>query len=136
MKKLLLDTNAYVAFKRGDGEVVELLRHVGEIVVPTVVLGELLAGFALGRREAANREELSAFLSAPRVRVAVMDEETANWYARVYSLLRKKGRPIPVNDLWIAATALQHGLLLLTYDEHFDAIEGLMTITSYRQLLP
>lgn len=136
VRRLLLDTNAYVAFKRGDGEVVELLRHAGEIVLPTVVLGELLAGFALGRRETANREELAAFLASPRVRVTAMDEVTASWYARVYALLRRKGRPIPVNDLWIAATALQHGLVLLSFDEHFEAIEGLVRVTSYRQLLP
>jgi tRNA(fMet)-specific endonuclease VapC len=136
MKRVLLDTNAYVAFKRDDPNVVELLRLADEVVVSTVVLGELLAGFAAGQREPRNREELAQFLASPRVLVVPVDEGTADCYARVFALLRRKGRPIPVNDLWIAATALQHGLLLITYDEHFEAIEGLMTATAPAQLLP
>ena len=136
MKRVLLDTNAYVAFKRGHPDIVELLRRADEIVVPTVVLGELLAGFALGRREARNREELAAFFSSDRVQVVPADEGTADYYARVFALLRRKGRPIPANDLWIAATTLQHGLLLVTFDEHFQFIEGLMTATGPAQLLP
>lgn len=136
MKRVLLDTNAYVAFKRGEPDIVELLRHADAIAVPTVVLGELLAGFALGRREARNREELAAFLASARVRVVPVDEGTADYYARVFTLLRRKGRPIPVNDLWIAAMALQHGHLLVTFDEHFQFIEGLMTVNAPSQLLP
>lgn len=136
MKRVLLDTNAYVAFKRGENGIVELLRRADEIIVPTVVLGELLAGFALGRCEARNREEMAAFLASPRVRVVPADEGTADSYARVFVLLRRKGRPIPVNDLWIAATALQHGLLLVTFDEHFQFIEGLPIVTAAAQLLP
>jgi tRNA(fMet)-specific endonuclease VapC len=136
MKRVLLDTNAYVAFKRGEAEIVELLRLPDEIVLSTVVLGELLAGFAAGQREARNRQELAQFLASPRVVVVPVDETTASCYASVFALLRRKGRPIPVNDLWIAATALQHGLLLVTFDEHFQAIEGLMTATTPSQLLP
>ena len=136
MKRVLLDTNAYVAFKRGEPNMVELLRLPDEIVISTVVLGELLGGFAVGQREASNREELARFLASPRVVVVAVDEGTADCYARVYALLRKKGRPIPVNDMWIAATAFQHGLILVTHDEHFEAIEGLMTATGPAELLP
>jgi tRNA(fMet)-specific endonuclease VapC len=136
MKRVLLDTNAYVAFKRGVPAVVELIQLADEVIVSTVVLGELLAGFASGEREARNRAELAQFLGASRVSVVPADEGTADFYARVFALLRSKGRPIPVNDLWIAATALQHGLLLATLDNHFEAIEGLMTVTSAAQLLP
>jgi tRNA(fMet)-specific endonuclease VapC len=136
MKRVLLDTNAYVAFKRGAREIVEVLQLADEVVVSTVVLGELLAGFASGEREASNREELAQFLGAGRVSVVTVDESTADYYARVFALLRRKGRLIPVNDLWIAATALQHGLLLVTLDQHFEAIEGLMTVASAAQLVP
>ncbi|MGV8040460.1 MAG: type II toxin-antitoxin system VapC family toxin [Thermoanaerobaculaceae bacterium] len=136
MRRVLLDTNAYVAFKRGDEAVVELIRLADEIVLSSVVLGELLAGFAAGEREAANREELARFLASRRVTVVPVDEGTADAYARVFALLRRKGRPIPVNDLWIAATVLQHGLHLVTFDQHFAAIEGLAIATTPSQLVP
>lgn len=136
MKSLLLDTNMYVAFKRGDGDAVELLRLADEVHLSSVVLGELLAGFAAGSRERRNREELTAFLESPRVRIDAVDEGTADFYGRIFALLRRKGRPIPTNDLWIAATALQHGLVLATRDDHFAAIEGLATAKTPSQLLP
>ena len=136
MKNLLLDTNLYVAFKRGDDDAVELLRLADEIHLSTVVLGELLAGFAAGSREKRNREELTAFLESPRVRIDAVDEATADYHGRIFALLRRKGRPIPTNDLWIAATALQHGLVLATRDDHFAAIEGLATASTPSQLLP
>jgi tRNA(fMet)-specific endonuclease VapC len=136
VKSLLLDTNMYVAFKRGDDDAVELLRLADEVHLSTVVLGELLAGFAAGSRERRNREELTAFLESPRVRIDAVDEGTADYYGRIFALLRRKGRPIPTNDLWIAATALQHGLVLATRDDHFAAIEGLATARTPSGLLP
>lgn len=136
MRSLLLDTNLYVAFKRGDDDAVELLRLADEVHLSTVVLGELLAGFAAGSREKRNREELTAFLESPRVRIDAVDEGTADFYGRIFALLRRKGRPIPTNDLWIAATALQHGLVLATRDDHFAAIEGLATARTPSELLP
>jgi tRNA(fMet)-specific endonuclease VapC len=136
VKRILLDTNLYVAFKLGEDDAVELLRLADEVHLSAVVLGELLVGFRLGKREKWNREELSRFLDAPRVRVLEVDSGTAEHYSRVFALLRAKGRPIPTNDLWIAATALQHGLLLATRDNHFSAIEGLATVSHPSQLLP
>jgi len=136
VKRLLLDTNMYVAFKRGDNDAMELLRLADEVHLSTVVLGELLAGFAAGSREKRNREELTAFLDSPRVSVDAVEEVTADFYGRIFALLRRKGRPIPTNDLWIAATALQHGLVLATRDDHFAAIEGLATARTPSELLP
>jgi predicted nucleic acid-binding protein len=126
----------YVAFKRGDGDVVELLRLADEITLSSTILGELLAGFAAGRREAENREELASFLDSPRVRVVDVDAATADRYARVFALLRRKGRPISTNDLWIAASALQHGYLLASRDQHFAAIEGLASVSHPSELAP
>ena len=136
MRRILLDTIVYAAFKRGESSSVDLVRTADEIVLTAVVLGELLAGFAAGAREQRNREELSLFLASPRVTVVAVDDATAGFYARVYALLRRKGHPIPTNDLWIAASALQHGLILATRDEHFAAIEGLATAREASQLLP
>jgi len=126
MKRIMLDTNFYAAFKRNDADAVSLLRKVEYIGVNTVILGELLAGFRCGNREQQNREELDQFLDSARVELISMDEETAEFYAQVFAELRQKGRPIPSNDLWLAASALQHGLALATYDDHFSQITGLL----------
>lgn len=136
MRAISIDTNAYVAFKRGDPPVVEVIQRCPEMIVCTTVLGELLAGFAAGSREARNREELNAFLLSPRVRTAGCGEVTADNYALVFAALRRKGRPIPSNDLWIAASALEHGLGLLTLDAHFSEIDGLRCGNTPADFLP
>jgi len=136
LKRILLDTNAYAAFKRGDAAAVEIIRHAENIVLNAVVLGELLAGFALGSREARNRKELAAFMESPRVMPCPVDETTSAFYARTYLGLRRKGKPIPSNDLWLAATALQHGLALFSYDEHFRHVEGLVVGRELVDFLP
>jgi predicted nucleic acid-binding protein len=134
VRVVAVDTNAYVAFKRGDANVIEVFRQTQSIVLSTVVLGELFAGFLGGTREADNRKELGQFLGSPRVRITAITQSTAEAYARVFTELRRKGRPIPSNDLWIAATALEVGAPLLTFDGHFAAIEGLRSGSEMRQL--
>jgi predicted nucleic acid-binding protein len=126
MKRIIIDTNFYAAFKRNEVEAVSLLQRVEYIAVNTVILGELLAGFRCGNRERENRMELEAFLDSARVDTIMLDDETAEFYAQIFSDLRQKGRPIPSNDLCLAASALQHGLALATYDEHFSYISGLI----------
>jgi len=84
-----------------------------------VVLGELLAGFALGKSEKKNRAILRDFMAWPRVKFLGMDEETSERYAAILHYLRKEGTVIPTNDLWIAASAMQHGLKILTTDKHY-----------------
>jgi len=129
MRDILLDTNAYAAFKRGVPEVIEVIRHAPLIGISSIVLGELLAGFAVGSREAANVEELKRFMGAPRVRLFPVDDVTASHYAGVYRELRRMGQPIPTNDMWIAATALQHQLAVMSFDGHFKAVKGLVAGT-------
>ena len=136
MRKILLDTNAYVAFKRGDSEALAIIQHAPTIGISTVVLGELLAGFACGNRTARNRAELAAFLESSRVRVHPATETTADHYAIVFSTLRAKGRPIPTNDLWIAATAIEHGYAVYTNDRHFDQIDNLRSGQELDDFLP
>lgn len=125
MRSIALDTNAYTAFKRGDEQIVAVLQHAPIIIVCVTVLGELLGGFAAGRRENNNRSELTQFLNTPRVKVVSSTTATADLYALVYAALRRKGRSIPTNDLWIAASSLEHGAALLTLDAHFKYIDGL-----------
>ena len=122
-----LDTNAYTAFKLGRPEAREIIRSAGSIGLSAVVVGELLAGFAAGNRVARNRAEFGQFLSSPRVQIMAVTETTADYYARVFAALRRKGRPVPTNDLWIAASALEHGQKLYSYDGHFAEIDGLIS---------
>ena len=119
---VLLDTSAYSALQRGYQPVLEVLRRSETVAVSTVVLGELYSGFRAGNRWADNTAQLMQFLSKPSVRVVNVTEETALRYAEVDVYLRKRGRPIPRNDVWIAAVALEHGLQLLTLDVHFREI--------------
>ena len=125
VRDVLLDTNAYVAFKRGLPDAVDVLAHTPRIGINSIVLGELLSGFAVGTREAENRQELQQFLTSERVHQLVVDTETAAQYAAVYRELRRRGSPIPTNDMWIAASALQHGFAVFSDDRHFHAVPGL-----------
>ena len=136
MRPILLDTNAYSAFMLGAFEVVEILAQADTLYVNSVVLGELLGGFAVGSREAKNRSELARFLASPRVAVLPLTAITADSYALIHASLRRKGQPIPSNDLWIAASALEHGAALLTRDAHFAHIEGLRSGQRLDDFLP
>ena len=128
MKRILIDTNAYAAFKRNDPASLEVMRTAEYIGINTVVLGELYSGFKGGSREGRNRKELAQFLDSPRVETVVIDEETADFYANIFWDLKKKGKPVPGNDLWVASSAMRHGLALFTFDDHFNNIDGLLRI--------
>ena len=136
MRPVALDTNAYTAFKRGDEQIVAVLQHAPSIIVCVTVLGELLGGFAAGERESKNRSELTQFLNTPRVKVVFSTTATADLYALVYAALRRKGQPIPTNDLWIVASSLEHGAALLTFDAHFQNIDGLRAGTRLDDFIP
>jgi predicted nucleic acid-binding protein len=129
MKKILIDTNIYSAAFRGDPETVSVLRKAEMIGICAVSIGELLSGFKRGTREHKNRAELEEFLNIPRVRVYEIDRHTPEFYAEILEQLKKKGKPIPTNDIWIAAAAFQHGLKLFTKDRHFKYINGLTLIS-------
>lgn len=130
MSRLTLDTSAYSAFKRGHPDVVRHLRHTDEILLPSIVLGELLSGFETGGRKRRNREELRLFLESPRVRVVSITEGTAERYAVVYASLRAAGKPLSTNDLWIAASTMEHGTELVTLDRDFSRVAQIL-VTLY-----
>jgi tRNA(fMet)-specific endonuclease VapC len=123
---VLLDTSDYSALQRGHQPVLDVMRRSETVAVSAVVLGELYSAFRAGNRWAENTAQLAQFLSKPSVRVLNVTEETALRYAEVDVYLRKKGRPIPRNDVWIAAVALEHGLQLLTLDVQFREIPLLL----------
>jgi tRNA(fMet)-specific endonuclease VapC len=120
--RTLLDTSAYSAHLRGHPGVKELVRAADEIYVSAVVLGELRSGFMKGHRARDNEAILREFLGRPRVRLAVIDDETSRRYAVIHDYLRRRGTPVAPNDLWIAASASQHGLRLLTTDRDFQKV--------------
>jgi tRNA(fMet)-specific endonuclease VapC len=136
MRPVLLDTNAYTDFMLGVDEVVQVVAHAEKLYLNSIVLGELLGGFSAGSREAKNRAGLASFLDSPRVEVLPVTSQTADSYALVYVGLRRKGQPIPTNDLWIAASALEHGAALLTRDAHFSHVAGLRSGRCLQDFLP
>jgi tRNA(fMet)-specific endonuclease VapC len=136
MRSVLIDTNAYVAFKRGEPKILKVVSTADGLCMSVTVLGELLAGFAAGTKEQKNRDELSSFLDSPRVSVYPITEITADCYALIYAALRRKGQPIPTNDLWIAASALEHGAAILTLDAHFKHVDGLRVGDAIEDFLP
>jgi tRNA(fMet)-specific endonuclease VapC len=128
MKRMLIDTNIYSFALKGDNDVVEVLRQTDEIGFSVISIGELLSGFRLGGMEKKNRKELEQFLDSPRVVVYHIDESTAEFYAQIHYSLRQIGKPVPTNDIWIAAVAFQNGLKLFTKDLHFKTIPGLYLV--------
>ena len=128
MKNLLIDTNIYSYALNGNADVIKVLQRAKKIAICSISIGELLSGFKAGSKENNNREELEEFLDSPRVQLHIIDENTAEFYAEIKNGLRKKGNPIPTNDIWIASIALQHGLKLYTNDQHFKYVPGLVLV--------
>lgn len=119
---ILLDTNRYRDFCEGSREVLDIMQRARRVYLPFVVLAELRAGFLCGTVARQNEKTLTLFLNSPRVRVLLADEETTHHFARIFAQLRLQGTPIPVNDIWIAALAVQHDLLLFSRDRHFESL--------------
>lgn len=122
MSRILLDTSALSAFFHGHDAVAETIRRATRIAVTPVTLGELKTGFLGGSRPDQNRDVLRRFLAKPLVRTVLIGPETADRYAQISDFLRRAGTPIPVNDLWIAASAMQFGLRVVTTDRHFERV--------------
>jgi tRNA(fMet)-specific endonuclease VapC len=118
--RLTLDTNRYVDLMLPTPEVVQTVENAGEIVMPFAVLAELAAGFIHGTRRSHNEQILGKFLQRPSVRALYPDEGTVAQFGLLSADLRRRGKTIPHNDLWIAALCVQHGLTLYSRDAHFD----------------
>jgi tRNA(fMet)-specific endonuclease VapC len=129
MTRVLLDTNAYSALARGDGSVLDAISEADTVYMSAVVLGELYAGFKGGARESANREALHRLLERPTVRTLSLTPDTAEVYASVKQALKRAGTPIPTNDVWICAHALEAGAVIITDDAHFSDVPGVRVWT-------
>src|SRR3974390_249305 len=124
--RVAIDTNRLTDLWQGDAELAEWLGTCEEVWIPLIVLGEIKAGFYGGTQQRRNEVLLHRLLAKPTVQILVPGRETAEQYARVFVQLKRAGTPIPDNDLWIAALALEHNLLLITRDRHFEQIPQLM----------
>ncbi len=129
MNEFLIDTNIYSQAMRAEPEVVSLLRRASRIVFSSISIGELLSGFKGRAREQKNRGELAEFLDSPRVSVCSVSEDTAEFYAEILDRLRIAGTPIPTNDVWIAAQAMEQGLRLVSLDRRFTSVAGLLLLS-------
>ncbi|HOV38000.1 MAG TPA: type II toxin-antitoxin system VapC family toxin [Spirochaetales bacterium] len=124
--KLVLDTNAYCDYAEGVPSVVEILAEYGEeIFLPSVVIGELTYGFMKGTKRAYNERKLREVIEKLRIEIIDINVNVARKYALIYFQLINKGRKIPLNDVWIAASCLEVGGTLVSSDGHFEAIESL-----------
>ncbi len=126
-RKIMLDTSAYFSFLRGHDKIKFAIQISDEIFINPIVIGELLSGLVMGKNEERNREILRKFLKSPRVNVAAIGEETSERYAAIINYLRKNGTPIPSNDIWIAASAMEYGLKVITTDKHYLNIPLIIT---------
>jgi tRNA(fMet)-specific endonuclease VapC len=121
----LLDTNIVAALFNREPAVVTRLGAAPSVYVPAIVLGELFFGALNSSHVPENLQRIADFQADNRVVVA--DEGTAREYGSIKHDLKVKGRPIPENDIWIAAAARQHGLILVSRDAHFGVVNGLQS---------
>ena len=125
MKKICLDTSAYEKIFFAKSSVINYAKSASQILVPITVYGELLYSFKNGSRLEWNLKRMTDFLNQPLVKIINTSEETADIYSDIRLGLKQKGKPIPENDIWIAAHCLENGAVLVTYDKHFLNIAGL-----------
>jgi len=124
--KIMLDTSAYVGFKRNALETVEIIVRAELLLFSPVVIGELMFGFRNGTRFKENMDDLNSFLEHEAVKLVQIGKITSDRYSRIAAQLKRQGTPIPTNDIWIAAQSMEHGAELITSDQHFERINGLV----------
>ncbi len=123
MKNIVLDTNAYSNLLRGDQKVLQIANQAEKIYMPIFVIAELIVGFKYGSRESWNQTILQEFMSRPTVHMVFPTEETVEIFSEITVALRKSGKPIPTHDIWIAASAIEMGSTIVTYDLHFQYVQ-------------
>jgi len=124
--RIALDTNRLTDLFQGDAELADRLAECDEVWIPLIVLAEIKAGFYGGSQQHRNELLLQSLLAKPTVGILLPTRETAEHYARLFVQLKRAGTPIPDNDLWISALALEHDLLLITRDRHFEQVPQLL----------
>ena len=128
MRKVLLDTSAFIELLRGEKQIADIINSADIVNLSIFVIGELLVGFRGGKKEKENFEIYNSFKNMPTVRVLDGTEETAEIFSEIKSNLKEFGKPIPINDIWIASHCIETGSVLVTCDKHFNSIQGLRLI--------
>ena len=128
--KVMLDSGAYSRFMRGSHLVREIVQDAEQILMSAVVVGELLYGFRQGQRLDQNLAELRSFLDRPYVSFVPVSPVTADRYSRIMASLKPKGQPIPTNDVWVAAHAMETGADLVSTDSHFGHIDQVVWVSA------
>jgi tRNA(fMet)-specific endonuclease VapC len=121
--KYLLDTNIVIALFAGEQPVLTHLKDANEVFIPSIVIGELFYGARKSSQTSKNQQRIEAFIAANTI--LACDAVTGFHYGNIKEQLRQEGKPIPENDIWIAAIALQFDIILVSRDEHFSAVQGL-----------
>lgn len=132
MTKILLDTNAYSEFMSGNKLVFDYIIEAEIIYLSTIMIGELFAGFQGGKKYTQNKEDFKKFISKDGIKILNVTIETSEIFGEIKAELSKKGKMIPLNDIWIAAHTIETGSKLITYDSHFKQINGLRIWEEYR----
>jgi tRNA(fMet)-specific endonuclease VapC len=126
--RMVLDTSAYSRFRAGDSRVQELMAGAEIVFLPVTVLGELHGAFECGSRARENRVALAELLGEPWISVLPTSASVARQYGSIYAALRRAGTPIPANDMWIAAAAIDQGGSVVTFDTDFSKVPHLACI--------
>lgn len=125
MNTIILDTNAYSNLQKGDIQIKKKILSSSTTCLTVITLGELYRGFKIGSKESANNNLLEMFLKGKNIRIIEVTKEISKIYGEISSLLKKQGTPLPMNDIWIAACAIETDSTLITYDKHFLNIPNL-----------
>ena len=129
MRSLLVDTNVLISFiEKGDKTLVDVFSKYDELIVSPIVLGEYRAGITSTKKGRESQAALEKFLDTDSVREVETTGKTSVYYAKIFQDLKAKGKPIPINDMWIAAAALERGVELCSFDEHFSNIAMLQFV--------
>lgn len=129
MRSLLVDTNVLISFiEKGDETLLNVLSKYDELIVSPIVLGEYRAGISSTKKGRESQAALEKFLETDSVREVEMTGKTSVYYAKIFQDLKAKGKPIPINDIWIAAAALERGIEFCSFDEHFSNIAMLQFV--------
>jgi tRNA(fMet)-specific endonuclease VapC len=122
--KICIDSSSYIAMHRGKGKIGEILAKSEEVIIPAATFAELTEGFLGDAKGVEKNSEFNNFLDMPNVRFVPAGHSIAYRYAQISHSLKRRGTPVPPNDIWIAATAFENGACVLSYDAHFDRIDG------------
>ncbi len=125
--KLVLDTNAYCLCDIRNEKAMELTERAADLFLPIISYGELYYGFKHGKHFEQNMKRLELFLDMYHVKSIFIDKDVAKKFGDIFAHLRKIGKPIPTNDIWIAACCMSVGGTLLTADKHFSYVNQIQS---------